>query len=160
MTAAAVVLIATGCGNDGKPVIPKDAELEKRVEKTLSRMSLDEKIGQMTQITIDAASEKSADGNSYTLNEEKLAYFIDTYKVGSFLNTPVGKAISAAEWNVLVKTLNDRSLKVMGIPTLYGLDHIHGTTYISDGTLFPQPIAVAATRAGQGFGKTTERTGM
>ena len=82
MTAAAVVLIATGCGNDGKPVIPKDAELEKRVEKTLSRMSLDEKIGQMTQITIDAASEKSADGNSYTLNEEKLAYFIDTYKVG------------------------------------------------------------------------------
>ena len=145
MTAAAVAVIVAGCGNEGKPVIPKDAELEKRVEKTLSRMSLDEKIGQMTQITIDAASEKSADGNSYTLNEEKLAYFIDTYKVGSFLNTPVGKAMPAAEWNVLVKTLNDRSLKVMGIPTLYGLDHIHGTTYISDGTLFPQPIAVAAT---------------
>ncbi len=145
VAAAAVAVIAAGCGNDVKPVIPKDAEIEKRVEATLSRMTLDEKIGQMTQITIDAASEKSADGNSYTLKEENLAEYIDKYKVGSFLNTPIGKAMPAAQWNVLVKTLNDRSLKVMGIPTLFGLDHIHGTTYISDGTLFPQPIAVAAT---------------
>ena len=145
VAAAAVAVIAAGCGNDVKPVIPKDAEIEKRVEATLSRMTLDEKIGQMPQITIDAASEKSADGNSYTLKEENLAEYIDKYKVGSFLNTPIGKAMPAAQWNVLVKTLNDRSLKVMGIPTLFGLDHIHGTTYISDGTLFPQPIAVAAT---------------
>ncbi len=144
VAAVAVGVIAAGCGNDVKPVIPKDAEIERRVEKTLSRMSLEEKIGQMTQITIDAASDKSEDWNSYTLNEEKMACFIDRYKVGSFLNTPIGKAIPAAQWNVLVKTLNDRSLKVMGIPTLYGLDHIHGTTYISDGTLFPQPLSVAA----------------
>lgn len=145
VAAAAVAVIAAGCGNDVKPEIPRDAEIERRVEKTLSRMSLDEKIGQMAQITIDAASEKSADGNSYTLKEEKLAEYIDKYKVGSFLNTPISKAMPAAEWNKLVKTLNDRSLKAMGIPTLFGLDHIHGTTYISDGTLFPQPIAVAAT---------------
>ena len=71
--------------------------------------------------------------------------FIDKYKVGSFLNTPTEKALPAAEWNRLVKIVNDKSLEVMGIPTIYGLDHIHGTTYISDGTFFPQPIAVAAT---------------
>ena len=140
VAAAAFAVIAAGCGNDVKPEIPRDAEIERRVEKTLSRMGLDEKIGQMAQITIDAASEKSADGNSYTLKEEKLAEYIDKYKVGSFLNTPISKAMPAAEWNKLVKTLNDRSLKAMGIPTLFGLDHIHGTTYISDGTLFPQPL--------------------
>ena len=145
MTATAVAVIAAGCGNDVKPVIPRDAEIEKKVEATLSRMSLDEKIGQMTQITINAVAEKSADGNSYTLNEEKLSMFIDKYKVGSFLNTPTEKALPAAEWNRLVKIVNDKSLEVMGIPTIYGLDHIHGTTYISDGTFFPQPIAVAAT---------------
>ena len=145
LAAAAVVVIAAGCGNGVKPVIPKDAEIEKRVEKTLSRMTLDEKIGQMTQITSNAFVKTSPDGNSFTIREESLAEYIDKYKVGSFLNTPKEKAMTAAEWNVFVKTLNDRSLKVMGIPTLYGLDHIHGTTYISDGTLFPQPIAVAAT---------------
>ena len=145
VAAAAVVVVAAGCGNDVKPVIPRDAEIEKKVEATLSRMSLDEKIGQMTQITINAVAEKSADGNSYTLNEEKLSMFIDKYKVGSFLNTPTEKALPAAEWNRLVKIVNDKSLEVMGIPTIYGLDHIHGTTYISDGTFFPQPIAVAAT---------------
>ncbi len=145
VAAAAVVVITAGCGNAVKPVIPKDAGIEKRVEKTLSRMTLDEKIGQMTQITSNAFVKKSPDGNSYTIKEESLAEYIDKYKVGSFLNTPTEKAMTAAEWNVLVKTLNDRSLKVMGIPTLYGLDHNHGTTYLSDGTLFPQPIAVAAT---------------
>ena len=67
MTATAVAVIAAGCGNDVKPVIPRDAEIEKKVEATLSRMSLDEKIGQMTQITINAVAEKSADGNSRSM---------------------------------------------------------------------------------------------
>lgn len=143
--AAAALLSVAGCGGNAvKPVIAPDAGIEKKVEKTLAGMTLEEKIGQMTQITADALAVKSEDGETYTLPEERLAEFIDRYKVGSFLNTPLGKAMPAAEWNRLVKTLNDRSLKVMGIPTLFGLDHIHGTTYISDGTLFPQPIAVAA----------------
>ncbi len=144
VAAAAAGLLAAGCGNEVQPVIPKDAEIEKKVEATLSKMSLDEKIGQMTQITLDAVGVQADNEYGFELSEEKLDYFIGKYKVGSFLNTPTGHAIPLAAWNWIVRTLNEKSLAVMGIPTLYGLDHIHGTTYVSDGTLFPQPIAVAA----------------
>ncbi len=145
LAAAAAGLLAAGCGGDVKPVIQKDMEIEKKVEQTLSKMSLDEKIGQMTQITLDAVAVQADNEYGFELPDEKLDYFIGKYKVGSFLNTPTGKAIPAAAWNKVVRKLNEKSIAVMGIPTLYGLDHIHGTTYVSDGTLFPQPIAVAAT---------------
>ena len=133
------------CGDGGvKPAIPRDSKIEKNVEKTLSRMTLDEKIGQMTQITLDALAAPADNEDGYVIPEEKLNLFIGKYKVGSFLNLPRGYAESAKTWNKVVRTLNDKSLEVMGIPTLYGLDHIHGTTYVSDGTLFPQPLSVAA----------------
>ena len=45
-----------------EPAIPVDAEIEKKVEETLSRMTLEEKIGQMTEITLDATDE-SFDAN-------------------------------------------------------------------------------------------------
>ncbi len=142
--AAAALTLAASCGNVTEPAIPRDEKIEKRVEKTLARMTLDEKIGQMTQITLDALSEAADNEYGFILPEEKLDYFIGRYKVGAFLNLPRGHAETAAVFNKVVKTLNDKSLEVMGIPVLYGLDQIHGTTYLSDGTLFPQPIAVAA----------------
>ena len=36
-----------------KPAIPRDAALEAKVEKTLARMTLDEKIGQMLELNLD-----------------------------------------------------------------------------------------------------------
>lgn len=48
-------------------------------------------------------------------------------------------------WNQVVKTIQNVSIKHLGIPTVYGLDQMHGTTYSAGGTLFPGAINMAAT---------------
>ena len=136
---AASAIAAVSCCNSPKvePAIPYDAALEAKVEKVLKGMTLEEKIGQMTQISVDAISrggELTAVGDS----------IIRTYKVGSILNVPDGYAQTPQTYNKLVGEINRISIEEMGIPTLYGLDHIHGTSYILGGVLFPQEINLAA----------------
>jgi beta-glucosidase len=121
--------------------IPRDAALEAKVEKTLSRMSLDEKIGQMTELTLDVLGEWK--GDEFVLNKEKLRNAIAKYKVGSILNVP-GVALTPAQWQKLIKEIQDLSMKEIGIPCIYGLDQNHGTTYTLGGVLFPQNINLGA----------------
>ena len=68
------------------PVIPSDPAIEKKVSETLSRMTLDEKIGQMTQIQLDILGENGPDG--FRLVQAKLDTIFGVYKVGSILNAP------------------------------------------------------------------------
>ena len=121
-----------------KPSIPVDRELERKVENTLKGMTLEEKVGQMTQITVTAI----ADGLNLTQVADSM---IRVHKIGSVLNTPDGEAQTPQDYDVLVKELNRMSMEYIGIPCLYGLDHIHGVSYVSGGTLFPQEINIAAT---------------
>ena len=121
-----------------KPAIPLDLELEQKVEKTLKRMTLEEKVGQMTQITITAMAE----GTELTHVADSL---IRVHKIGSVLNTPDGTAQTRQDYDVMIRELNRISIETMGIPCLYGLDHIHGVSYVTGGTLFPQEINIAAT---------------
>lgn len=67
------------------------------------------------------------------------------YKVGSILNTPFTTAQTAETWNKIIKTVQDKSMESIGIPCLYGLDQIHGCTYVADGTIFPQGVNMSAT---------------
>lgn len=176
------------------PSIPKDAEIEKKVEKLLSRMTLDEKIGQMLQINLDvlvdlttenpkvdrtkvpmAASDvgvpadKIADmmkmsdeelikffipynqdiytadtRKTWTLNRKALEDMVSRYKVGSFLNAPGTRAATPEQWNEWISAIQEVSLKYIGIPTIYGVDHNHGLTYSLNSVLFPQPLNVAS----------------
>lgn len=119
-----------------------DSEIEKKVEETLSRMTLDEKVGQMMQLTVDAVCRETADG--FELDSAKLQRAIAEYKVGSFLNAPGPVAQTPEWWHRTIGQIQELSMKVMGIPTLYGLDQIHGTTYTLGGILFPQNINLAA----------------
>ena len=119
-----------------------DPEIEKKVEQTLSRMTLDEKVGQMMQLTVDAVCRETADG--FELDSAKLQRAIAEYKVGSFLNAPGPVAQTPEWWHRTISQIQELSLKEMGIPTLYGLDQIHGTTYTLGGILFPQNINLAA----------------
>ena len=101
-------------------------------------MTLEEKIGQMTQIAITSVAkgvELTAAGDS----------ILRTYKVGSVLNTPGDIAQTPQDYEKLVEEINRIAIEETGIPTLYGLDHIHGTSYVLGGTIFPQEIAIAAT---------------
>ena len=44
-----------------------------------------------------------------------------------------------------IKQIQEKSMKEIGIPCIYGVDQIHGTTYTQDGTMFPQGINMGAT---------------
>lgn len=78
ITSAACSLQAAGIA------IPKDNAIEEKVERTLSKMTLDEKIGQMTELSIDVLGDWK-DGEFF-LDPVKLHEAIAVYKVGSVLN--------------------------------------------------------------------------
>lgn len=131
-------LISASCTSTTPPAIPQDKDMEAKIEKILSDLTLEEKIGQMTQLNATAV----AKGAEITPEGEAL---MREYKVGSILNTPGDIAQSPETYDRFIQELNRISLETTGIPCLYGLDHIHGTSYVAGGTLFPQEINIAAT---------------
>ncbi|GAE81948.1 beta-glucosidase [Bacteroides reticulotermitis JCM 10512] len=126
------------------PAIPSDPRIENRIEKILKKMTLDEKIGQMCEITVDVVTDFTDKAN-FKLSEAMLDTVIGKYKVGSILNVPFGVAQKKEVWAKMIRQLQDKSMKEIGIPCIYGVDQIHGTTYTLDGTFFPQGINMAAT---------------
>ncbi len=117
-----------------------------RVQSLLDQMTIEEKVGQMTQLSVDLICE----GNPYAitvpfkLQEDKLEKVIVQYGVGSILNTPSGNYPTAEEWQQIITTIQTKVMQTrLKIPVLFGLDHIHGVSYIKGGTLFPQPLAQA-----------------
>ena len=133
----------TACSKQAVPTtIPEDAKIEQQVEKLLSEMDLDAKIGQMTELAIDVLGETI--NGEFQLDEAKLHKAIAKYKVGSFLNAPGPVAQSPEKWNEVIGRIQELSMKEIGIPCIYGLDQNHGTTYTLGGTLFPQNINMGA----------------
>ena len=123
--------------------IPRDAKLEAKVEKTLAKMTLDEKIGQMLELNLDIMGKYDAN-RVWQLNETMLDTLISKWKVGSILNAPGTRAATIAQWQEWIQLIQKKSMKYLGIPDIYGLDHNHGVTYTQGGTLFPQPINLGA----------------
>ena len=89
--------------------IAKDAKLEQQVETTLSKMTLEEKIGQMTELSIDVLG-SFVDGE-FKLDEAKLHQAIAEYKVGSFLNAPGPIAQDRAKWQEIIGAIQSMSMK-------------------------------------------------
>ena len=178
------------------PAIPRDEKIEQQVEALLQKMTLDEKIGQMCELTIDLLQQRTnpfeglnmdkltvkdlkkvlkkygiekefdlsggvpdKDGmmkiymriqgiesqKGFQLSEAMLDTVIGKYKVGSILNVPNGKAQTVQKWQEIIKRIQEKSMKEIGIPCIYGVDQIHGTTYTLGGTFFPQGINMGAT---------------
>ena len=135
-----------------KPAIPRDAAIEQKIEKTLAKMTLDEKIGQMLELNFDLMGKYEPGG--WKLNEMILDTCISKWKVGSILNAPGTRAATVEQWRQWIGIIQEKSMKYLGIPDIYGLDHNHGVTYTQKGTLFPQPINLAAS-----FNTELARTG-
>ena len=136
--------MATNVCAQVQPAIPSDARIEKKVESLLKKMTLEEKVGQMCEITIDVITDFSSP-DDFKLSEALLDTVIGKYKVGSILNVPLSVAQTKEKWAEIIRQIQEKSLKEIGIPCIYGVDQIHGTTYTLDGTLFPQGINMAAT---------------
>ncbi len=127
-----------------------NAENEKKIDELLSQMTIEEKIGQMTQLnnsTIVTASNWGAGSDlsiTTKVDTAKLGKILREYHVGSFLN---GVAEPAATWYQFYKDIQDVNMKVsrLKIPIIYGVDHMHGPNYLAGGTVFPHAINTAAT---------------
>lgn len=125
-------------------------EIEKKIDDLLSQMTLEEKIGQMTQINNSVIVTSADWGAGSDLKIEikidtgKLGKVLRKYHVGSFLN---GIAVSADTWYTFYKELQEYNLKTerLKIPIIYGVDHMHGPNYLEGGTVFPHAINTAAT---------------
>jgi beta-glucosidase len=125
------------------PAGPAASASAPAVEKLLARMTLKEKVGQITQLTIQTI----VDGKDQDIqiNPEKLRKAIAEYGVGSLLNV-YDQALSLEKWHEILRAIQAEAKNTrLQIPVLYGIDSIHGTTYVEGGTLFPQPLAMAAT---------------
>lgn len=121
-------------------------QIEKDVDAILAKMTLEEKVGQMTQITIEALL-KTKNGKillPMTLDPEKVEIAFSKYKIGSVLNVG-GDAITRAAWQSRIEVLQKAALKLrLKIPMLYGVDAIRGNNYTLESVMFPQQIAQAA----------------
>ena len=114
-----------------------------RVEALLARMTVEEKVGQMTQLAIGFIS--TGDGDNLQLDQAKLQKAVVKYGAGSILNVR-DQALTVEKWREIISQLQAASQKTrLKIPILYGIDSIHGGTYVRGATLSPQEIGMAAT---------------
>ncbi|MFZ0064477.1 MAG: glycoside hydrolase family 3 N-terminal domain-containing protein [Pyrinomonadaceae bacterium] len=115
-----------------------------KIEALLKRMTLEEKVGQMTQLTLGMIV--TGRDQNIQIDPAKLEKAIVRYGVGSILNVS-DQALTPDKWHDTIKHIQEAATKNtrLGIPVIYGIDSIHGGTYIQGSTLFPQEIGMAAT---------------
>src|SRR5215204_1130926 len=121
---------------------PRLKDYSAQVEALLKRMTLEEKVGQMTQLEIGQIT-SGADSN-INIDPAKLEKAIVQYKVGSILNVS-GHALPVDKWWEIIGAIQAASARTrLKIPNIYGIDSIHGANYVRGATLFPQEIGMAA----------------
>jgi len=121
------------------PAAITDDAAESRITDLLSRMSIEQKVGQLIQADIS------------TITPEDL----HTYQLGSLLaggnSGPYGdERGSAADWDRMVREFRTASLRPaangIAIPIIFGVDAVHGHNNIPDATIFPHNIGLGAAR--------------
>uniref|UniRef100_A0A7N0RCB0 Beta-glucosidase n=1 Tax=Kalanchoe fedtschenkoi TaxID=63787 RepID=A0A7N0RCB0_KALFE len=117
-------------------LVYKDAKqpITLRVKDLLSRMTLEEKIGQMAQIDRSVATQD----------------IMQTYSIGSVLSgggsTPLPKA-TAEDWINMINDIQRGALSSrLGIPMIYGIDAVHGHNNVYNATIFPHNVGLGVTR--------------
>jgi beta-glucosidase len=121
--------------NTGQPYLDSRLPVRQRVEDLLRRMTLEEKVGQMTQ------AERGAVTNDPTL--------ITTWRLGSLLSGggSVPSPNTPEAWADMVDRFQSYALQTrLQIPLLYGVDSVHGHGNLSGATVFPHNIGLGSTR--------------
>jgi len=128
---------------------PANPAIEERVRSLLAQMTLEEKVGQMTQIDFSVVSVVNGQDAEDPIDHAKLEDAIFNRHVGSILNTPStpnNKAQPIEKWRRITQAIRELGAKTrLKIPVIYGIDAIHGATYTQNSVLFPQAISMAAT---------------
>lgn len=119
---------------------------QQKAETLIKKMSLEEKVGQMTQVTFAVIAKGGWGNTDGMVDPAALKKAVIDHNVGSVLNT-TAHALSVDMWRQIITQIQDEAKKTkLGIPVVYGLDGMHGQTYTLNSTLFPQNIGMAATR--------------
>jgi len=126
----------------------KDLDIEKKIKTLVSQMTVEEKVGQMTQLTLDYVSKGAYfdPSKKMEIDPTKLETALLQYHVGSILNTST-HTLTRENWYELITKIQDVALNKtrLKVPILYGIDAIHGQNYTVGATLFPQELGMAAT---------------
>ena len=193
LLAAAALAVLSSC---------KESGMEKDIDRILSGMTLDQKVGQMIQLEVNLITwydpeldytalvrmgpeklqsliDKSGLSVNYNaaqmyakinledfatiypfyllsldlnkaqgfrLDSAKVQSVFGEHQVGSILNMIGGtEASTLAEWQKAIKEMDEASAKYIDLPLIYGIDHVHGPTYVAGGTMYPQQLGMAAT---------------
>ena len=138
-----MAIMAAACSPKSSvdPAIAVDKDVEAKVESVLKKMTLKEKAGQMVQLSIDTIT----DDTKPEIDPVKLEKILGEYKVGSILNLLKDVSLSREGTAAFVRQIQEKSMELIGIPCIYGLDMIHGASYLTDGSLYPQEINLGAT---------------
>lgn len=121
------------------------------IESLVNTMTVEEKCGQMTQLSIMYYEKHNRDETNETfdaiINEAKLIHGISKYKIGSVIATPGFVAAKASTIQQIVTKLQDATNNNtrLKIPIIYGIDSVHGGSFIHEAVLFPHSIGMAAT---------------
>lgn len=118
--------------DDNPPYLNPDLPIEERVEDLLARMTLEEKVGQMTQV------EKNS------INPDD----IGPLGIGSLLSGGGGYPTpnDPENWYQMVYEFQNEALNSrLGIPLIYGVDAVHGHNNVVGATIFPHQIGLGAT---------------
>ncbi|MBX6330312.1 MAG: glycoside hydrolase family 3 C-terminal domain-containing protein [Gemmatimonadaceae bacterium] len=122
------------------------ASIDARVDALLRRMTLEEKVGEMTQLTIQAVSRTEGTPTvEHQLDSAKLEEALVRNNVGSLLNV-WDVAFTPQHWREVITTVQRfAARKRLHSPVIYGIDAVHGHHYMVGATVFPQNLAMAAT---------------
>jgi beta-glucosidase len=119
---------------------------EQKLNDLLKQMTIEEKVGQMTQVTFAVIAKGGWGDTEGNIDPAALKKAIADYHVGSVLNVNA-HGFTVDKWNEIITQIQDEAKNTrLKIPIVYGLDGMHGQTYTLNSTLFPQNIAMAATR--------------
>ncbi|MBV1887784.1 MAG: glycoside hydrolase family 3 C-terminal domain-containing protein, partial [Urechidicola sp.] len=122
-----------GCKKSSNEVINPNVIVEQKVDSLLALMTLDEKIGQMSQVR-----------HFGDIVDEDIA----TKLIGSVIHTQgPNPGEDAAGWQARFIALQKKALSTrLGIPLLFGVDAVHGQNTFEGATIFPHNIGMGATR--------------
>lgn len=128
------------------PASAQPENVDARVDDLLDQMTLEQKVGEMTQLTLQAVSAQEGTATQeHELDEERLREVLTEYHVGSILNN-YNVAFTPEHWAEIVTTIQDIATeREHNIPVLYGIDAVHGHNYMVGATLFPQNLGMGAT---------------
>ena len=124
-------------------------DVDNKINDLLSQMTLQEKVGQMTQINLTVIAKgpnKWTSSFPLIIDNKKARKAIVDYKIGSVLNTINNTAQKPETWFNTITDIQKYAIDSsrLSIPIIYGIDAIHGTTYTDGATMFPQQITTAA----------------